>query len=405
MVMNGFLKNYASTLLLVGFLVLGALIGLFWPSAANLVKPIGDIFMNLLFVLIIPLVFFSVSTSFKKMSDGGSVGKVLSLMMAVFLLLWVFSALLAFLGVALVSPLKEVSPDLVRPEISQNGGTWQDSLTSAFTVSDFPELFSKFSLLPLIIFSALVGMGVSKSGEKGQRFADFLESGSSVSESAMALLMKLAPIGLGCYFAYTVSSVGSSLLKGYLRSYLVYLALALVVVFIVFPLLVRFLRGRGSVKEWWRHILHPSLTAMATLSSCAAIPGNIEAAKGIGVNASIAETVIPVGTNLLKVGSVMGGVIKVAFLLSLCSIPYMSPGMGAAAIGLGILAAVVTGAVAGGNVTGEVLICSMLGIDPAMAGLIIIIGTIIDMPATFVNSQSTVIAAIMVDQKTTPKAP
>lgn len=401
--MNPFLKNYSSTLLLVCFLALGALTGVFWPQAASYVKPIGDIFMNLLFVLIIPLVFFSVSTSFRKMNDGGSVKKTLTLMFLSFMALWLFSALFAYLGVTLINPLDQMSSNMARPEINQDGGSWQDSLSGAFTVDDFPKLFSKFSLLPLIVFSALIGLGVSRSGEKGKRFSDFLESGTSVTESTMSYLMKLAPLGLGCYFAYTVSSVGSDLLKGYLRSYLLYLALSLIVIFIVFPLVVRLLRGRGSVKEWWRHILHPSLTAMATQSSCAAIPGNIEAAKRMGISGTIAETIIPVGTNLLKAGSVMGGVIKVAFLMSLCSITYLSPGAAATAISLAILSAVVTGAVIGGNVTGEILTCTMLGIDPGYAGLIIIIGTIIDMPATFINSQSTVIAAIMVDKGTRSK--
>lgn len=397
--MASVLKNYSSTFLLIGFLIAGAVVGALWPQAAGAVKPVGDIFMNLLFVLIVPLVFFSVSLSFRRMSDGGNVGRVLLMMLFAFVILWIGSAILAFLGVALVNPLGEVSGDMTQLQIDGDAGNWKDSLTGAVTVKDFPQLFSKFSLLPLIIFSALIGVGVSKSGDKGVKFAGFLEGGAAVTESAMSILMKFAPIGLGCYFADMVASVGGGLLKGYLRAFLIYLALSLIVVFIIFPLVVRFCRGSGSVRVWWRNILSPSLTAMATQSSCAAIPGNIEAAKGIGVGPAVAETVIPVGTNLLKAGSVMGGVIKVAFLMSLCSQSYLTLGSGLACIGLAILAAVVTGAVAGGNVTGEILICTMLGIDPAMAGLIIIIGTIIDMPATFVNSQSTVIAAILVDRK------
>lgn len=397
--MKGILKNYSSTLLLIGFLAAGGLVGALWPQAAGAVKPVGDIFMNILFVLIIPLVFFNVTLSFKRMRDGGDVGRVLSRMLLAFALLWLSFAVLAFLGVALVNPLGDAASDLMKPQIDGNAGNWKESLTGAFTVSDFPQLFSKYSLLPLILFSALIGLGVSKSGERGLKFAGFLESGTAVTESAMSMLMKLAPIGLGCYFADMVASVGNGLLKGYLRAFLIYLALSLIAIFIVFPIIVRICRGRGSLRLWWRHMLPPSLTAMATQSSCAAIPGNIEAAKGIGLDESVAETVIPVGTNLLKAGSVMGGVIKVAFLMSLCSMSYLTPGSAAACIGIAILAAVVTGAVAGGNVTGEMLICTILGIDPAMAGLIIIIGTIIDMPATFVNSQSTVVAAMLVDKK------
>lgn len=399
--MNKSLGILKSPFLLIGFLAAGALTGIFWPQAAGIVKPVGDIFMNLLFVLVVPLVFFNVCVSFQRMSDGGNVGKVLLLMFVAFSILWLSSSVLAFLGVAVVNPLGDVGPELVRPKAGEGPGDWRDSLSGAFSVSDFSLLFSISNLLPLIVFSAIVGLGVSKSGEKGRKFGEFLQSGAAVTDSAMSLLMYAAPVGLGCYFAYMVASVGNSLLSGYLRAFLIYLALSLIVIFMLFPLIAAMCRGKGAIREWWRHILPPSLTAMATQSSSAAIPGNIVAAKGLGVDEAVAETVIPVGTNLLKAGSVMGGVIKVAFLMSLCSQSYLSPLAAAMCIGVAILSAVVSGAVAGGNAPGDFLICTMLGIDPGMAGLIIIIGTIIDMPATFVNSQSTVIAALIVDRKST----
>lgn len=391
--MNSILKNYASTLWLLAGLVAGGLCAVFCPGVAHIVKPLGDIFLNLLFVLVVPLVFFGVSLSFCRLQKGGNTGRVLGRTALAFILLWLCSGILSYLSTLVISPLGDAS-EIAMPEGAVADRTWGEALTGALSVSDFPLLFSKNSLLPLIVFSSLLGIGVARTGEKGRAFADFLESGNTVSAKMMALLMKAAPIGLGCYFAGIVSAVGNSLLGGYLRVFIIYWVLALIVVLVLYPAIIRIVRGKGSVKVWWRHILPPSLTAMATESSSVVIPGNIDAACRMGIDESVAETVVPLTTNLLKAGSVIGDFLKIVFLLTL----YGQTASPVLCILLSILAAVVTGAVVGGNVTGELLICTMLGLPPEMVGVIMVIGTIVDIPATLINSQSTVVVAAIADK-------
>lgn len=397
--MIDFWGKYRSTILILAGLVAGGIYGIFLPSETYIVKPVGDIFINLLFLLVVPLVFFSVSISFCRLQNSGVLGLMLKRMIAAFSLLWVSAGIIGYLGVLVVNPIGGNIGSMSDRIIISEQKSWGDALTGALTVGDFPMLFSKFNLLPLILFSALLGIGVSLCGEKGKAFSSFLESGNEVISKTMGTLMKFAPIGLACYFADIVATVGGNLLEGYLRVFLLFCGLTLASVFILFPVFIRLSRGKGSIKPWFIHMLPPSLTAMATTSSSAAIPENIQAAKKIGIKEEISETVIPIGTNLLKSGSVTGAVIKVVFLMALCGKDYVGFEPCLMAIGFAIIAAVVTGAVAGGNITGELIICSLLGIDPKMAGLIIIIGTIIDIPCTLVNSQATVVAASFVDSK------
>ena len=391
--MNSIWKNYASTLLLIAGLVVGGLCGVLFPQATHAIKPLGDIFLNLLFVLVVPLVFFSVAMAFSRLHTGGGTARVLVRTVFAFASLWLVCGILSYLSTLVINPLGDAS-GISSPECSVQPKNWSEALTGALSVPDFPMLFSKGSLLPLIVFSALLGTGVALTGEKGKPFAEFIQSGNAITAKTMSLLMKAAPIGLGCYFAGTIASVGGHLLGGYMRVFIIYWVLTLIVVLGLFPAIIRIARGRGSVRDWFKHILPPSLTAMATESSSVAIPGNIEAACGMGIDENVAETVVPLGTNLLKAGSVIGDVLKITFLLSLCG-QTASPVL---CILLAILASVVTGAVVGGNVTGELLICTMLGLPPEMVGIIMIIGTIIDIPATLVNSQSTVVAAAITDR-------
>lgn len=398
--MNGALKNYKGTIAMIAGVMAGAAVGALWPSAAHFVKPVGDIFLNLLFALVVPMVFFSISLAFFRMKARKQIGSVLLRTLLSFAVIWLCCGLLSYLSTLMVNPLGDFTFGQ-STEIKSGSAGGGNALTEALSVSDFPQLFSKFHLLPLIIFSALIGLGAACAGEKGERAASFFDSGNEVVIKTMKVLMYAAPLGLGCYFADTIAVIGSGLLEGYLRILIIYCVLAAILLFIVFPLLIRLSRGRESVKAFFTHIIPPTITGLATASSSVAMPGNIEAAEKMGIDRSVAQSVVPLATNLLKGGSVTLDVIKVVFLMTLCGQTTNGLLPAAGIIGIAILSALVSGAVTNGGVTGELLICTLLGVRPEMAGIIMIIGTIADIPATLVNSQSTVIAAAIVDKRKT----
>lgn len=391
--MRGFIKNYGLTVAMLLGVAAGGLCGVFAPETAGMLKPFGEVFLNLLFVMVIPMVFFSISLSFYRLRSGGRLGRLLGGTLAAFAVIWLVAGLSAWLGVRVSGPL--VCPGEAVPTSPAAFSGRAEAFVSAFSVPDFPQLFSKFSILPLILFSALVGAGLSAAGDKGRPAAALLESCNEGIIKAMDILMYAAPIGLGCYFAATAASVGPSILGGYIKIFVLYSVLAALMFFILNPALVLLARGPRGLMGFWRHILPPSLTALATASSSVAMPGNIEASVRTGVDDSVAGAVVPLSTNLLKAGSVAGAVLKVCFLLLFCG---MDPLGAPACVGIAILAAVVSGAVANGGVTGDLLICSLLGADPSLAGVVMIIGTIIDIPATLVNSQSNVVAAVLADK-------
>ncbi len=212
--MNAVLKNYASTLAMLAGVLAGGLIGAFWPAAAPYLKPFGDIFLNLLFSLVIPLVFCSIALSFCRLRSGGRLGSLLLRSGIVFLGIWLLYGLAGYLCVLCSGPLAAAGlsfSDAVLPAQSR-----ADALVSAFSVPDFPQLFSKYSILPLMIFSALLGAGISAAGEKGAPMARALDACNEAVMRAMDYLMVLAPVGLGCYFAASVAGIGASVLGGYL---------------------------------------------------------------------------------------------------------------------------------------------------------------------------------------------
>ena len=286
--MNTFLKHYGATLLLLAGIALGALCGILWPEAAHAVKPVGSLFLNLVFVMVVPLVFFSTASSICKLRGSGMLGRTLVTILAVFLGMSLVAALAGLLGTArfplvLASEWDTFAPNL--PEGAGNGTVpMAEAIVGALTASDFSLLLSKEHLLALVIFSALFGYAVGAVGEKGAAMERFILSGSEVMMKMVTLVMVLAPVGLGCYFADTIASVGTLLLGGYLRVLLLYLALTLIFFFVINSLYVWLSGGRGrgrweALKNYWIHIWTPSATAAGTVSSAATMPVAMTAAR------------------------------------------------------------------------------------------------------------------------------
>lgn len=400
--MNNFTKNYGPTLALLLGLIAGGCLGVLAPDSAHSVKPIGDFFLNLLFVLVVPMVFFSISVSICNMKKRGDVGRLFGTTLLVFLAMSIIASVIAYIGTRIYSPLGNVAAESLEIELSQQS-TLADAVVSSLTVTDFPLLFSKSSLLPLIIISALMGWSIASLGEKAEVLEKIINAGNAVTMKMMNAVMFIAPIGLGCFFAYTVAETGNQLLEGYLRSFILYMGLTAFYFFIVNPLYVLLSHGKNGFKLYWMHILPPSIIAFATCSSSLAIPGNIEALKKMGADADLSEMIIPFGTNVHKDGSVMSGLLKTVFLMLLAGQSISTPSGMLLALSISIVSSIVIGAVTGGMIVGELLIASLLGLPVEQAGIIIVIGTLVDMPSTLINSNSNVVAALLVDRFTQKK--
>lgn len=400
--MSKVLENYKPTILLVVGLLLGALVGAFFPTAVPYIKPAGDIFLNLLFILIVPLVFFSISTAIYNLKQRQMVGRVLGVTMVVFIVLGLIAGILTYLGCIAFNPLDSTIPQWSNTTFEKQSAG--ELLVNTLTVSDFHLLLSKSHILPLIVFALLFGLAIASLGDKGKPMARFIESGNMVIMQIMELIMKLAPIGLGCYFASVIAQLGAQVLTGYMRMLLLFCALTLLVYFVFFPLCIYFICGKNQLKLFFKHILSPSLTALATCSSSACMPINIISCKRMEVKDEIAETVIPLGTNLFKIGSIMNGVLKVIFAMALVGMSYHSLSAGAIVVLLAFLSATVVGAIPSGGMTGEIFICALLGIDPQLVGVLMVVATIVDIPATLLNSIGNITATTLINKLTDKKS-
>jgi len=390
-----FLKSYGFSLLLIVSIILGAGLGIVFKKDAAMFKPLGDIFLNLLFTVIIPLVFFSISSAVASMTNIRRLGRILSVMVLIFVGTGIIASLVMIVAVILYPPAAGVGIPLpTAVDVQHLKAT--DQIVRAFTVSEFPLHLSKKNMLALIIFSILTGLATSAVGEKGKAFAGFLVSANEVMMKLVSFIMYYAPIGLCAYFAYLVGVFGPELLGSYARAMTLYYPTAIAYYILAFTLYA-FLAGRLSgVKKFWSNILPPSLTALATGSSMATIPSNLQAADTIGVPRDISEVVIPIGATIHMEGSCLAAVLKIAFLFGVYQMPFSGVEPILTALGIALLTGVVVSGIPGGGTIGELLILSLYGFPPEAFPLITMIGTLVDAPATMINAVGDNVAGMMV---------
>ena len=404
--MNSFWKNYGSTLLLLSGLVIGGLLGVVLGEDAAVFRPVGNLFLNLIFVLVVPLVFFSVAQSLVVLHKSGIIGKVLGTSVGVFLFMSVAAGVLSYVLMSVWNPFEAVLGQ--GGEISFSGGFLDedlhigDALVGAFSVNDFPLLLSRENLLPLIVFASLFGLAVAFLKEKVPVMEKVVNEGGAVIMKMMEMLMKVAPIGIGCYFADTIGELGGQIVGRYLEIFLVVSATSAICFFVFNTLYALFCRI--PLGKFWKEMIPSSVTAVGTCSSAACMPVSMASARKLGVSGQIADGVIPLGTNLHKDGSIITCVAKVLFTLYFFGITPSGVGAAALIVLLSIVDSVVIGAIPVGGMTGELLICAVLGVDPAFAATLMIIGTICDIPATLVNATGNLVASLLVQRLAGKKA-
>ena len=394
-VSSNFFKSYGFSLLLIASIGIGSVVGIVLKQEAVLLKPFGDLFLNLLFTAIVPLVFFSITSAVAGMSNMSRLGKILSAMMCVFILTGMAASAIMAIAVQFYPPAAGITLDL---NISAGVERFKAStqIVQAFAVPDFSDILSKKNMLALIIFSLIIGLASSSLGEKGRSFSTFLASANEVMMRVIHYIMFYAPVGLCAYFAYFVGVYGSELLGSYLRAMVLYYPITILYFFFAFTLYAYIAAGGIGVRMFWKNIIPPSLTALATASSVATIPSNLEAANKTGIPRDISEVVIPIGATIHMEGSCLAAMLKIAFLFGLFHMDFSGIQTVLTAIGIAILCGTVVSGIPGGGVIGEILIISLYGFPPEAFPIITMIGTLVDPPATMVNAIGDNVASMLV---------
>ena len=392
------LKNYKSTIILIGGIILGTIVGLIFKEKATILSPLGDIFINLMFVVIVPLVFLTISSSIIKMENPKRLGKIMIVIILVFLLM---SLVAAFIGIGTTHAINIIDSDnqseimnLLDTSITNTKKlNILERTANLLTVNDFYKILSKDSIIAIILFAIIFGFAVKKSKSKGDKVKEIILSLNDIVINIVNIIMYYAPVGLGCYIASLIGTYGGTIAVGFLKTFIIYTLVCLFVYIVVYSIYALIAGGTKALKIYWKSIIPSTFAALATCSSAACIPINIKSTKEMSISDDIAETTIPMGTSFHKDGSVIGSAFKIMFLVYL----FQTNTSLSTIIITSILATLLITAVPiGGGTISEMFILQLLGFPTSALPILAVIATIIDAPATVLNVVGDASASLLV---------
>ena len=394
--MKTFLKNNAFIMFMLLGIVAGCIVGAVWPGATVL-EPLGTLFINLMFCIVVPMVFCSISSAIANMSNAKRAGKIMGTTVATFCVTAGIAALIMYV-IARVFPLVSSTYEVVEGEVGETLGV-ADMIINFFTKPDFMELWSRRAILPLIVFAILVGFGVQLSGGPATKTAQLLEDATRCIMNTVKIITYYAPIGFFGFFATLVATYGPELIGDYSRTLIVYYVLCFAYMLIFFPLYAKFGGGKGAVKVMFKHLFKPAAVSFGTCSSVATIPTNMNAAKETGISEEVSNIVLPLGATMHMDGSAMSAIIKVAFLFGIFGQDFTT-GRAILAIFVAIFSSVAMSGIPGGGGTGELVLCTIFFPEQLAIAypFALALGNLVDPPATMVNAAGDYVASYIVER-------
>ena len=394
--MKNFFKSYWFIICMLLAITAGCITGAVWPGAACL-EPLGTVFINLMFCVVVPMVFCSISSAIANMQSMKRAGKVMLTTVITFMATAAIAAVIMYIVVCVV-PIVTGKYSFVEGEVGDTLGV-ADMIINFFTKPDFMELLSRRAILPLIVAAVLFGFGVQMSGGPETLVAKFLANVTDCLMNVVKIISYYAPIGFFGFFAYLVATYGPELIGDYSRTLIVYYAMCFIYMFVSSPIYARFGGGKGAAKIMFKHLLRPAAVSFGTCSSVATIPTNMEVAEETGISRDVSNIVLPMGATMHMDGSAMSAIVKVAFLFGIFGLDF-GTGKAILAIIVAVFSSVAMSGIPGGGGTGELVLCTIFFPEQLAIAypIAIALGNLVDPPATMVNAAGDYVVSFIVSR-------
>lgn len=394
--LHSFWKHYGFLAAMLLSIALGCLTGAVWQGATCL-APLGTLFINMMFCLVVPLVFCSLAGSIANTRSRRRAGRILASTLGVFIVTGLVAALVMLFVVRIFPPVLAPWTQTVSGAVDEPMPL-TELIVNFFTVDDFAALLSRRAMLPLIVFSLLFGFSVSACGGPNTITARVLDAATKCLLKMVSLVSRYAPLAFFGFFASMTASYGAQITADYARALLAYYPLCLIYALAAFPLLAYLGAGREGVRLLRRHIFRPAVTALGTCSSVATIPANMEAAERSRIPREVADLVLPLGATMHMDGSCFSCVLKVSFLFGVFGLPFEGTALYLQVLAVAVFSSVAMSGIPGGGYIAEFILCSLFFPNDMSVAypIAVTIGNLVDPPATMVNAAGDYAASFLV---------
>ena len=281
-------------------IVLGVLLGQFWPETGTAMKPLGDGFIKLIKMIIAPIIFCTVVVGIAGMEDMKKVGKVGGYAILYFEIVSTIALLVGLLIVNVFQPGVGMNVDpatLDSKAIASYAGPGKMTSTTDFLLNVIPysvvDAFAKGDMLQVLFFSVLFGFALHAFGSKGKPVFDLIERLSHILFGIVGMIMKVAPIGAFGAMAFTIGKHGIGSLAQLFALMSAFYATCLIFIFVVIGAIARF--HGFAIWKFIRYIKEELFLVLGTSSSESALPRLMVKLENAGAEKSVVGLVVPTG--------------------------------------------------------------------------------------------------------------
>lgn len=353
----------------LGGLLVGVLTGLFWPAAIHWIGAVGELFVRLIRMLVVPIVFVSIASGVTALADPRRLGSVGGRTVLLFAFTTACAVSIGMVLGLLIEPGIGTALGKAVPHALGEAKSLHDQLIGIVPVNIVQSL-AEGDMLAIIFFAMLFGFGVILAGDEGRPMANMLQSSSRVLFHLVRVVMEITPFGVLALIAKAVADNGVAVFTniGWL-ALCVLLGVIAQIIFIHLPLIR--LVARLSIRRFFQAAVDPLLVAFSTASSAATLPVALRVAQEeLHLDCAIASTVLPIGASIGKDGTAMYvGLLSIFALQALGVHP--DPAMLGIMLLTGALAAFGTAPIPSASLFMLAAVLSAVGIPPEQTALVV----------------------------------
>ncbi|WP_379923448.1 dicarboxylate/amino acid:cation symporter [Erythrobacter sp. R86502] len=384
----------------IAALVLGIIVGRLWGPGAESIKIIGDVFVAFIKMLVVPLIFFSLVAGVASIGDLRKLGSVGWRAMLLFV---VTGQMSVWLGLALgtfIAPGVGVDTSALTlgaaPEPTET--SWREMVLGMIPQSPV-QVMADVNVLPLIVFSLLIGIGILMAREEGEPALKIFESGSVVMQKVTMIVMELTPFGVFALMAWVAGTLGFDALAALGKLvFLNYLGCFLIIA-LIYGGMIKFI-ARMPVIGFFRGMVDAIAVSYSTASSNATLPVTLRCAeRNLGVSNSVASFIISLGATVNMNGTAMYLGLATLFGAQIFGVDLSWGDYGMIAL-LGTLGAVGAAGIPGAGLIMMALVFSAVDVPLETIAFVAGVDRIMDMMRTTTNITGDAAVAVTVASMT-----
>ncbi len=302
-------------------IVIGVLIGAVSPEAAEVLSPLGDIFLNLLKMLIVPLVFFSITNGICKMQNGKQLRSVGGRIVLYYVASSAAASVFGVVGGLITQPGKNITDFALAEEAAEAADfSMIDNIISWFP-SNIVKAMADGNMIQIIVFCLFLGVALLALGEKASMVIKFIDEGNEIMLKITEYVIAISPLGILSLMASMVSTVSGAMMKEVIV-FIATIDITIVVFAVVFyPAVLKFV-GHLKVSKFFKEASASMLVAFTTTSSAATLPVSIKVAdEKLGCSEKVYGFTLPLGNTCNMDGAAIQFAVVAIFACNLFGIP------------------------------------------------------------------------------------